>query len=595
MQRGNAAFNAGKYPAAEAAYSEAILLLEAAPAVAGPLLAKLHSNRAAARLMRHAPQEALADCTAALQANAAYTRAAVRGATCHLRLGDFGAAATMLRGSQPHASSATAARELADKLLEVEQLQAAYAKVQEQVLQASTADQITTALRELDATLLPALAAAPPAFQLRAHALLRLGRREEALSAASWQTSPQATLAATDAWLWWTQAQVALAAGDVAQAEKALQSQTARQHLASAAAAVQPADAGAAAALSLRLPMQTETVAALDEARLVARLKEQGNTAIKAGDHEAAVRHYTAALAALPPPLPAAAAVLHANRAAAHQGLGAVAEALADCGRARALDPTYAKALSRSAALWLEAGRPAAAVEALEALQGLSAKLKPAERQELGSRLGRARAAAAGRSQPDHYRLLGLKQGASADDVRRAYKKFALRMHPDKAASACRFGTSIVPGTPLVGDASAIEAAVQEQANKLFASISEANTVLSDPVRRSEYDALYNVNPGLSRPGGAGMRRSGGQPAGFYTQQQSSTASYRRSGFSNFSSYGNYGAGGYSYYETRPAGQRGRHQQQQQQYTYSWAESDEEDDDTWTRGKGGTSYSWDYY
>lgn len=41
--------------------------------------------------------------------------------------------------------------------------------------------------------------------------------------------------------------------------------------------------------------------------------------------------------------------------------------------------------------------------------------------------------------------------------MRRAYKKFALRMHPDKAASACRFGTSIVPGTPLVGDASAIE------------------------------------------------------------------------------------------------------------------------------------------
>lgn len=46
---------------------QAILLLEAAPAAAAPLLAKLHSNRAAARLMRHAPREALADCTAALQ------------------------------------------------------------------------------------------------------------------------------------------------------------------------------------------------------------------------------------------------------------------------------------------------------------------------------------------------------------------------------------------------------------------------------------------------------------------------------------------------------------------------------------------------
>ena len=41
--------------------------------------------------------------------------------------------------------------------------------------------------------------------------------------------------------------------------------------------------------------------------------------------------------------------------------------------------------------------------------------------------------------------------------VRKAYKKFALRVHPDKAAAACRFGTDLVPGTPLVGDAPAIQ------------------------------------------------------------------------------------------------------------------------------------------
>jgi hypothetical protein len=41
--------------------------------------------------------------------------------------------------------------------------------------------------------------------------------------------------------------------------------------------------------------------------------------------------------------------------------------------------------------------------------------------------------------------------------VRKAYKKFALRMHPDKAAAACRFGTDLVPGTRLVGDAAAVQ------------------------------------------------------------------------------------------------------------------------------------------
>jgi curved DNA-binding protein CbpA len=34
------------------------------------------------------------------------------------------------------------------------------------------------------------------------------------------------------------------------------------------------------------------------------------------------------------------------------------------------------------------------------------------------------------------------------------------------------------------------QAAVQEQANKLFACISEANTVLSDPARRGEVHIL---------------------------------------------------------------------------------------------------------
>ncbi len=76
-------------------------------------------------------------------------------------------------------------------------------------------------------------------------------------------------------------------------------------------------------------------------------VQEEGNAAIKAGRHQEAVDRYTAALALGCPP--AYAAVLHCNRAAAHSGLGAVAEAVADCGRARALDPTYYKAACRLA------------------------------------------------------------------------------------------------------------------------------------------------------------------------------------------------------------------------------------------------------
>jgi hypothetical protein len=46
----------------------------------------------------------------------------------------------------------------------------------ERIMQATTAEPIAAALRELDAALLPSLAATPAAYQLRAHALLRLNR-----------------------------------------------------------------------------------------------------------------------------------------------------------------------------------------------------------------------------------------------------------------------------------------------------------------------------------------------------------------------------------------------------------------------------------
>ena len=46
----------------------------------------------------------------------------------------------------------------------------------ERIIRSTTAEPIAGALRELDASLLPSLAATPAAYQLRAHALLRLNR-----------------------------------------------------------------------------------------------------------------------------------------------------------------------------------------------------------------------------------------------------------------------------------------------------------------------------------------------------------------------------------------------------------------------------------
>lgn len=35
-------------------------------------------------------------------------------------------------------------------------------------------------------------------------------------------------------------------------------------------------------------------------------------------------------------------------------------------------------------------------------------------------------------SHPDYYRVLGVPKGATQDDIRKAYRKLALRWHPDR-------------------------------------------------------------------------------------------------------------------------------------------------------------------
>lgn len=65
--------------------------------------------------------------------------------------------------------------------------------------------------------------------------------------------------------------------------------------------------------------------------------------------------------------------------------------------------------------------------------------------------------------QRDYYDVLGVPRSASADDIRKAYKKLARKYHPDANADT-------------VG------------AEQKFAEITEANEVLGDPEKRKKYD-----------------------------------------------------------------------------------------------------------
>src|SRR6476619_2607224 len=90
----------------------------------------------------------------------------------------------------------------------------------------------------------------------------------------------------------------------------------------------------------------------------------------------------------------------------------------------------------------------------------------------------------------DFYKTLGVSEKASADELKKAYRKLAKKYHPD-----------------VTGGDKAKEAKFKE--------ITEAYETLGDEKKRAQYDELrHNPFAGGMPGGGAGARPGGGFPGG---------------------------------------------------------------------------------
>lgn len=69
----------------------------------------------------------------------------------------------------------------------------------------------------------------------------------------------------------------------------------------------------------------------------------------------------------------------------------------------------------------------------------------------------------------DYYKILGIEKNTSAEDIKKAYRKLALKWHPDKNPN-------------------------NKAAEENFKKISEAYAVLSDPEKRKNYDTFGSAD-----------------------------------------------------------------------------------------------------
>src|SRR3979409_2287476 len=89
----------------------------------------------------------------------------------------------------------------------------------------------------------------------------------------------------------------------------------------------------------------------------------------------------------------------------------------------------------------------------------------------------------------EYYEILGVKKSASADEIRKAFRKLARKYHPD-----------LNPG--------------DKAAEEKFKTLSEANDVLSDPKKRKIYDQVGFYSDNIDPATAEAYARAGGGAGG---------------------------------------------------------------------------------
>ncbi|GMH40737.1 hypothetical protein BSKO_08641 [Bryopsis sp. KO-2023] len=192
-------------------------------------------------------------------------------------------------------------------------------------------------------------------------------------------------------------------------------------------------------------------------------MKQRGNEAFREKKWEQAIKLYTQAIL-MGTENKKMNAVLYCNRACCLMKMERLLEAVSDSHMAISLDSDYYKAYMRRSEALSSLGDHAGALQDLRAVVAA----KCSESSEAHEKMKVAQVRLRSGHPLEAYKVLSVPEDASPAEIRVAYKRLALKYHPDKAE--CKETSAII-----------------------FKMIAEANTILSDIDKKREHDLTRAV------------------------------------------------------------------------------------------------------
>ncbi|XP_021741067.1 uncharacterized protein LOC110707352 [Chenopodium quinoa] len=495
-RRGNEAYEKGELSKAEEFYTWGVNCIPpgaASDATFRPLV-RCYSNRAATRMALGRVREAIQDCNMAVKLDASFHRAQIRAGNCYLLLGEVDEAmqcfgkymgdGNVICLDRKVVISASDGIQKSQKVIECTRRSA-------ELLKLKTSEAASDALQHIAEALAISINS-EKLLEMKAQALCMLSRHEEAIALCqktldfaekNFRTATSRNIKVDGSsneslWRYRTLSKCQFHLGNLEVALDLLE-----KHVNKAQGASDP--------LALTI-------------HELLKQKSAGNTAFHSGKHAEAIEHYTSAILSGMEARPFA-AICFCNRAAAHQALGQIPDAISDCSLAIALDENYAKAVSRRATLHEMIRDYKQTAADLRRLLSLHQKQSAEKSKQSGSGNGKElrqlqqrlylMEEETKRDTPlDLYLILGVTKSDTVSEIKKAYRKAALRHHPDKAAQSLVKSGEVGEEGRHWKD---IADLVHKDSDRLFKIIGEAYAVLSDPTKREEYDNEEDMRKAL--------------------------------------------------------------------------------------------------